>query len=73
MCHGLLLHPEHGTSTVRTHLSVFCADLRLEVGGETIAGLSAAAPQQWDMRPPELYFDQTKVLMGVGTIGLWGF
>ena len=59
--------------------SVFCADLRLVLGGKTVAGLSAASQKQWDMRPPELYFYQIKVLMGVGTIrvffiisiGLW--
>ena len=29
--------------------------------------------KNWDMRPPELYFHQTKNLMGVGTIGHLGF
>ena len=52
---------------------VFCADLMLEFGEEKIAGLCAALSKQWDKRPQELYFDQTKVLIGVGTINLLGF
>ena len=36
--------------------SVFCADLRFQFGGETIAGLSTASYKQWDIRPLELLF-----------------
>ena len=55
------------------YTSVFCADLRLEFGGKTIAGLSAAPSNQWDRRPPVCYFNRTKVVMGVGTIDFLGF
>ena len=53
--------------------SVFCADLRLEFGGKTKVSLSSASLKQWDMRPPNLYFNRTKVLTGVGTIDLLRF
>ena len=53
--------------------SVFCGDLRPEFGENKTAGLSVASSKQWDMRPPELYSNWTKVLMEVGTIGLLGF
>ena len=53
--------------------SVFCADLRLELGGKTKAGLWTAPQTQWDTRPPEVHFNRAKVLKGVGTIGLLGF
>ena len=52
------------------NVSVFCAERRLEVCWGIIAGLSAAL---WDTRPLELYFNRTKVLRGVGTIGVFGF
>ena len=52
--------------------SVFCADLRLEVGRKTLEGLSVASEVQWDMNHQNCYFNRTKVLMGVGTIGLLG-
>ena len=49
-----------------THTCI-CAGLRLEFHGKPIAHLSTASSKQWDTRPPELYFNQTKVLMWVGT------
>ena len=53
---------------------MLCADLRLGFGGKTGATrLVCDIIKKWDMRPSELYFIQTKVLMGIGTIGLIGF
>ena len=55
---------------VFVYTTVFCADLRLDFGGKTIAGLSAANGTR-DYQ--NCYFNRTKVLMGIGTIGDLGF
>ena len=72
---GCLLQPEQGVPAVRMSLSacVFVVDLRFEFGGKTIAGMSAAWQKQRDRAPPKLYFNRTKVLTGVGTVGLLAF
>ena len=55
------------------YTSVFYTEPRLEFCWEIIAGLFAAPYKQWDTKPTELYFNWTKVLRRVETIGLLGF
>ena len=53
---------------------MFWADLRLEFGGKNNSGWACLwHHKKWDTKPPELYFNWTKVLMGIGTIGLIEF
>ena len=59
-----------GVSAVQMQWStqpVFCADWRLEFRRKIIAQVCLRHPE-WDTSPPELYFNQTKHVMGVGII-----
>ena len=51
--------------------SVFCADLRLEFGGKTIAGLSTALLKQWDTRPLDCISIRPRSWWGLGDWNTW--
>ena len=69
---GCFLQPKQGVPACSLYalvnMSVFCADLKLELGGRIIAGLYSASWKQWDMRLPELCFNNNIIMIAIGNL-----
>ena len=66
----------HGVLMMQKQYDIRLADNKIrgcEQNMKSLKFASLTSYEHWDTRLTKLYFNQTEVLMGVGTIGLWGF